>query len=167
MQVDQNTMMLFVLAGAALTDFCERRIPNYLILIGLSLGALAGFGLDGLPGFMDFLKGVGTGFACFLPFYLTAGMSAGDVKLMAVVGGFTGAQGALWGAAYSLVFGSLLGVCYLLYRKQLWKFVWRYWSMARLMTFIPAEKNDAARQRFPFAIAIAAGALLSLYWAPV
>ncbi len=167
MEVNQNIFMLFVLAGAVLTDICEHRIPNYLVLIGLGLGGLAGLGLGGLPGLLEFAKGVVIGLACFMPFYLMAGMSAGDVKLMAVVGGFTGAQGAFWVAAYSLVFGCAFGVFYLLYKGQFARLVGRYWMMARTLVYVPAQVNDAARKRFPFSMAIAAGAVTSLYWTPL
>ncbi|MNR51658.1 hypothetical protein D3C85_1713650 [compost metagenome] len=94
-------------------------------------------------------------------------MAAGDVKLMAVVGSFLGATGALWAGAYSLMAGSLLGILYLLYKGHLGKLVVRYWAMAATRSRIAAEADDAARHRFPYAIAIAAGTLLSLYWTPI
>ncbi|MOA29880.1 hypothetical protein D3C78_1509230 [compost metagenome] len=94
-------------------------------------------------------------------------MAAGDVKLMAVVGSFLGVTGALWAGAYSLIVGSVLGILYLLYKGHFGRFVMRYWAMAATRSRISAEEHDAARHRFPYAIAIAAGTLLSQYWIPV
>lgn len=110
--------------------------------------------------------GLLTGFALFLPFYALGGMAAGDVKLMAVVGSFLGWSGALWAGALSLMAGSLLGIVYLLYKGQLGKLLGRYWVMASLRAYVPTQEGDAARDRFPYALAIAVGTLVSLYWTP-
>lgn len=94
-------------------------------------------------------------------------MAAGDVKMMAVVGCFLDMPSALWAGAYSLMAGGVLGVAYLLYRGHFGKLLLRYWAMASLRARIPAEDGDAARHRFPYAVAIAAGTLLSLFWKPI
>jgi prepilin peptidase CpaA len=111
--------------------------------------------------------GLLAGFALFIPFYALGGMAAGDVKLMAVVGAYLGAVDTFWAGAFSLIAGGALGVLYLVYRGQFSRFMVRYWAMASLRTRIPAEENDAARHRFPYAVAIAIGTLTSLYWTPI
>lgn len=156
-----------LLLGAVIYDTVSHRLPNYYLLLGLLVAIgwqawTAGWGgiISGGAGFL-------TGFALFFPFYVLGGMAAGDVKLMAVVGSFIGVAGALWAVAYSLMAGSVLGVIYLLYKGHLGKFMVRYWAMAATRSRIAAEEDDAARHRFPYAIAIAAGTLLSLYWTPI
>ncbi|MNZ93991.1 Type IV leader peptidase family protein [compost metagenome] len=161
------SVLLAFLLGAAICDLASHRLPNCYLL----LGALAALALQlwvvGPMGGVVGGAGLMTGFAVFLPFYVMGGMAAGDVKLMAVVGSFLGAAGALWAAACSLIAGAVLGVIYLLYKGHFCRLAARYWAMASLRARIPAEDDDAARHRFPYAIAIAAGTLLSLYWTPI
>lgn len=160
-------MMSALLLGAVIYDVVSHRLPNHYLLLGL----LVAFGLQawiaGWGGVISAGAGFLTGFALFVPFYALGGMAAGDVKMMAVVGTFLGGIGAFWAGAYSLMAGSVLGVIYLLYKGHLGKLVVRYWAMAATRSRIVAEEDDAARHRFPYAIAIAVGTLLSLYWTPI
>ncbi|MOA11847.1 Type IV leader peptidase family protein [compost metagenome] len=156
-----------LLLGAVIYDLVSHRLPNYYLLLGLMVG-LAWQAWDyGWSGVVSAGAGFLTGFVLFLPIYALGGMAAGDVKLMAVVGSFLGATGAIWAGAYSLMAGAVLGIIYLLYKGHLARFVVRYWAMAATRSRIAAEEDDAARHRFPYAIAIAAGTLLSLYWTPI
>ncbi|MOA31666.1 Type IV leader peptidase family protein [compost metagenome] len=150
-----------------LSDAVNHRLPNYYLLLGLSTALFLQGWIAGWAGVLTGGAGLLAGFAVFLPFYALGGMAAGDVKLMAVVGSFLGASGALWAGAFSLMAGSVLGIIYLLFKGHFSKFVVRYWAMFALRSHIPAEENDASRHRFPYAIAIAVGALLSLYWTPI
>ena len=154
------------LVGAVIFDCVNHRIPNYYVLLGLLLAITLQTWTAGWTGILAGGAGLLTGFALFLPFYALGGMAAGDVKLMAVVGSFLGWSGALWAGVLSLIAGSLLGIVYLLCKGQLGKLLGRYWAMASLRTHIPAQDNDAARDRFPYALAIAVGTLASLYWTP-
>lgn len=155
------------LVGAVIFDSRSHRLPNYYLLLGLPVALALQIWATGAAGVVAGGAGLLTGFAVFLPFYVVGGMAAGDVKLMAVVGSFLGVTGALWAAACSLIAGATLGVIYLLYKGQLGRLVGRYWAMASLRALIPAEDNDAARHRFPYALAIATGTLVSLYWTPI
>ena len=155
------------LLGAVISDAVNHRLPNYYLLLGLSAALSLQGWMAGGAGVLAGGAGLLVGFAVLLPFYVLGGMAAGDVKLMAVVGSFLGASGALWAGAYSLMAGSVLGIIYLIFKGHFAKFVVRYWAIFALRSHIPAEENDAARHRFPYAIAIATGTLLSLYWTPI
>lgn len=155
------------LVGAVVCDLVNHRLPNYFLLLGFMVG-LIGQGLIGeVSGVAGGFLGGGAGLALFIPIYACGGMAAGDVKLMAVVGAFLGVPDVLWAGALSLIAGGLLGVSYLICRGEFWRFLERYWAMASLRSYIPAEEQDAACHRFPYAIAIAAGTMLSLYWTPI
>ena len=156
-----------LLLGAVIYDIVSHRLPNYYLLLGLLLAFGWQAWMAGWSGVLTAGAGFLTGFALFVPFYALGGMAAGDVKFMAVVGSFLGITGALWAGAYSLMAGSVLGILYLLYKGHLGKLVVRYWAMAATRSRIAAEEHDAARHRFPYAIAIAVGTLLSLYWTPI
>lgn len=155
-----------LLLGAVIYDFVGHRLPNYYLLLGLLVAMAWQFWAVGWGGLIWCGLGGMTGLAVFLPFYALGGMAAGDVKLMAVIGSFLGVAGVLWAAAYSLMVGSVLGVVYLLCKRQFGKFLVRYWAMVVTGSFIRAEDSDAARHRFPYALAIAIGTLLSLCWSP-
>ncbi|WP_203230052.1 A24 family peptidase [Azotobacter chroococcum] len=159
-------LLLGLLAVAVVSDFRRHRISNLLILSGLALGLGSHFYLDSVDGLGSAFLGVLVGFVLFLPFYSFGGMAAGDVKLMAVVGGFLGPVATVSAAALSLIMGSVFGLLILLYKKQLFRLVQRYWAMASLRTYIAPQADDAARQRFPYAIAIFTGTLISLFWQP-
>jgi prepilin peptidase CpaA len=86
-----HAVLMLMVSIAAVNDLATRRIPNRL----LSIGLVSAFVLDLLsvaPGvaLLNALGGMALGLAVLLPFYLLRGMAAGDVKLMAVVGAFTG-----------------------------------------------------------------------------
>ncbi len=160
-------LLLGLLGVAVASDVRRHRIPNLLILVGLALGLAGQAYADGLGGLGNGLLGVLLGFALFLPFYALGGMAAGDVKLMAMVGSFLGPATVFWAAAFTLMAGSVLGILVLLRNKELGRFLQRYWAMAGLRSYIQAAPDDAARQRFPYALAILLGTLLSLFWQPI
>jgi len=154
------------LFGAVVYDSVSHRLPNRYLLLGLLIALLLQLLLGGWRGGLLFGAGLLTGFVLFIPFYVLGGMAAGDVKLMAVTGSYLGAAGALWAVLYSLLAGAVLGILYLLYKGQLSTFLARCLAMASLRTFVSAEEGDAARHRFPYAIAVFTGTLISLLWRP-
>jgi prepilin peptidase CpaA len=160
------SILLVLLAIAVASDVVRHRISNVFVLFGCLSGLLCGFYIAGVGGVGNAFLGMLIGLALFLPFYLLGGMAAGDVKLMAMVGGFLGPMATVSAVALSLVMGSVFGVVILLYKKQLARLVRRYRSMASLRTYIAPQADDAARQRFPYAIAIFTGTLISLFWQP-
>jgi prepilin peptidase CpaA len=166
MEILLSTSVLIFLGVAVITDLRAHHISNILVLTGLISSAVIQSWLYGFSGMTVWLMGLAAGLVIFLPFYAFAGMAAGDVKLMAMVGSFLGPLAAFWAAALTLIVGSVLGVLVLLYKKQLGRFIQRYWVMTSLHTYIQPEADDAARQRFPYAIAILLGTLTSIFWLP-
>ncbi|MBT8766354.1 A24 family peptidase [Metapseudomonas boanensis] len=158
-------LSLFV-SLAAVWDCAFKKIPNILVFTGI-LASFLLYVLDkGASGVSNFLLGVLVGFSTFFPFYFFKGMAAGDVKLMAMVGGYLGPLGAFEAALLALVAGSILGSLILIHKGQLARFVKRYWMMLGLRTYIEPEPDDASRQRFPFAVAILVGTFASYLWKP-
>jgi prepilin peptidase CpaA len=104
----------------------------------------------------------------FLPFYLLGGMGAGDVKMMAAAGAFLTPLTSLLAAAFSLVAGSLLGLALLFTRGGAMPALRRYGStvacLARTGRVLHAKPaaDEVATQRFPYAVAIAAGVLAAV-----
>jgi prepilin peptidase CpaA len=164
-QMSMFQWLAALLLLAAISDIACRRIPNLFILIGFYAGFLGQYLLSGSIAEAGY--GALAGLGLFLPFYFMGGMAAGDVKLMAVVGSFLGPRDATWAAAMSVVAGSGIGVLILLWHGQLLGFLQRYWTMASLRAYVPAERGDASQQRFPFAVAILLGSVTSIFWLPL
>lgn len=154
------------LAGAVASDVMRHRLPNFYLLAGLCIAIIAWGWQAGVDGLLDVLAGAVVGLLLFLPMYALGGMAAGDVKLMAVTGAFIGYPAVLWAAALSIISGGVLAMIYLAFKGSIRRFLLRYWLMVATRTYLPADADDPARHRFPYALAVAVGTLTSLYWHP-
>lgn len=106
-------ILLSVLAIASLFDVRERRIPNKLVVAGLSsLCLLAIF--SGTKGFLWNFAGLAAGLAIFFPIYAAGWLGAGDVKLISLVSGFFGLQQLLPLILFITLAGGLVSITYLL-----------------------------------------------------
>ena len=164
-----NVAILIALLGvAAWFDIKSRRIPNWLVLTGLisSLGIQLLFSSSGVS---VWGLGILAGFGLFLPLYLVHAMGAGDVKLMAVVGGFLGPAAAVDVVLTTLVAGGVLAVA-----VALWNGALRH-TLANVRflmvdTMFKTLHGGSARidapptstGNLPYAVAIAAGTFIHL-----
>lgn len=103
--------LLAMLLAASVTDLAVRRIPNRLVLAGL-LAALALHLMHdpALALLTVYLSGFLVGLVLFLPAYIARGMAAGDVKLMAAVGAFTGPELALQISFVTYLVGGIMAL---------------------------------------------------------
>lgn len=101
-------VLFMLLIGAVFVDLRERRIPNALVLMGLAAGLAMALWAWDITQMLDFLAGVGLGLLAFLPLYLLRWVGAGDVKLLAVIGGFVGFPAVLWVVLFALLAGGML-----------------------------------------------------------
>ena len=131
-----------ILLGIAVTDVRHYLIPDEYTWGGLALGLGLAF-RDGVPGFLQALLGAAVGFG-LLWFIAWAGerafrkeaMGGGDIKMMAMVGAFTGWQGVL----LTLFAGALLGT----------------------IVFVPITLRK--RRLVPFGVFLAAAAAVTFVW---
>ena len=153
---------------AAVTDVQSRRIPNLLtgpaLLIGFGLHAALG-GWRGLE--HSFVAALIAG-GIFFVLFLTGGMGGGDVKLIAAVGALAG----LTHVAYALIFtglaGGVMALALVARRRRFRQTFSNVESLVihhRLHGLEPHPQinvgNEAAL-RLPYALAIAAGAAITL-----
>jgi prepilin peptidase CpaA len=106
-QLFLQLILASVLLVAGVTDLRLSKIPNWLTIPAMASGLLGHSLINGLPGFFFSAKGLGLGLAMFLILYIIGGMSAGDVKLLAAVGSFVGAEGVFWAGMMAMVLGGL------------------------------------------------------------
>ena len=83
-------LLLLVAIVAGLFDWKYRRIPNWLVLLGLIAGFASHCYVQGVAGLIIAAEGFGLAFAIYFVLYLLRGMGAGDVKLMAALGCIAG-----------------------------------------------------------------------------
>jgi prepilin peptidase CpaA len=139
-------VLLLTLTGATYHDMTRRRIPNALVLIAVLCALVLRSALSGPSGILLAMSGGLIGLVVFLPFYLLRAMGAGDVKLMAGVGSFLGPAATLLACGLTLVAGAVIATAVFAY--------------ARYRTLELAER--ALTQKFPYAIAIAAGSVAAV-----
>ncbi|MBA5636562.1 prepilin peptidase [Duganella sp. LX20W] len=166
-------ILICMVAQAAYTDLSARRIPNVLVLSGLLLALV--LHLLGGPHWApmtDWLAGALAGFFLFLPLYLARGMAAGDVKLLAMVGAFTGPWGAVLIGLLSCLIGGLMALAMLLYNGR-WRALWRNLAalgkplLLRLLG-VPLQPlplpPGASVGGMPYGLAVALGTMGYVLW---
>lgn len=107
----EGAVFCTILLGIALTDAREYIIPDEFSLGGLAIGLLFGLA-GGLPSLGHAVVGAAAGFALLWAvgavgtrIFKEDAMGGGDIKMMAMVGAFTGWQGVL----LTVFLGALLG----------------------------------------------------------
>jgi prepilin peptidase CpaA len=161
-----ETLLLLLVTAAAINDLASRRIPNLLLLFGL-VAALSLHALSPDPGqaLLSCFTGAGVGLLIFLPFYLMRGMAAGDVKMMATVGAFTGPAVALHIAVFAWCAGGLMALAIIVFRGRLRLAATNVWNMVRQSALrLPAVHAGArpSAGAMPYGVAIALGTIYFL-----
>jgi prepilin peptidase CpaA len=159
--------VLLLVSIAAVNDIATRRIPNRLLLVGLACALpLHVFSADPGRSLLVAFEGMGLGLLIFLPFYLLRGMAAGDVKLMAVVGAFTGPALAFEIALLTWCVGGLMALATILLRKSARLALANLHRM--LLGVLPggiglaAATSTTSAGSMPYGVAIAAGTVVVL-----
>lgn len=163
--------LIALVLTACLQDLAVRKIPNRLVLCGLfSAGVLHVFSANPFHFVSVGLAGGAVGLLIFLPLYLLRGMAAGDVKLMAMVGVFTGPMLALEIALATFCAGGVLALV-MVVRQGRWRdFVANMRILLRPL-YMRAIGIPYAREQLPggsvggmpYGLAIAAATCLMLW----
>ena len=168
--------IIAVISLAAFFDMEWRRIPNWLILFGLSV-ALGLSGLRGMNEFYQSLTGISVGIGIlFIPFAFRW-IGAGDVKLLGVMGAFVGPYllpRVLW---YSILVTGVMAIITVIYRRLSIEFLTRAFldlkqAMLVLLTFGRGQaasanaRAEANRQGVPWGVGIGLGTVVAYYLDP-
>ena len=157
--------LAMVVAGTgtgAVIDLRVRRVPNALTLTLATAGvALAATGLGPL-GVLAAIAGWWAGLALMLPGYLLGATGAGDVKLMAAVGALLGPEGVLWAFLYTAIVGGAIALLVAVMRGRLQRTIDEtMWLVLTRGANVTAIEDPKANNRFPYAPAIAIGAVIA------
>jgi prepilin peptidase CpaA len=166
-----NVTLVVVVSCAAFFDIKERRIPNLLIVVGLSGGILIAY-LQGNSHVFSSIIGFFAGlFGLLLPFAFRW-MGAGDVKLFATVGTLIGYTLLPRVFFYSCITAGTIALLGLVigYVKQV-SFI-RFWNDCKFMFLtmrsgLPqATAINAGAYSVPWGVAIGAGTIMAYYLDP-
>lgn len=130
------------------------------MVCGLAYGVF----MNGTQGFLTSLLGLLVGIGLLFIAYITAGMGAGDVKLMGVIGSFLGPKNILYICLFSCIFGLLYAIIYVIFQKNAKSFFARYWVMMKIflltgkISYTPPPPGEKSYKLY-FAIPIALGTI--------
>jgi prepilin peptidase CpaA len=158
------TAMLVIGAGVAATvvDITRRRVPNVLTMGLASLGlvlAMAGFGTVTIGGA---LGGLALGLVLLLPAHMFGATGAGDVKLLAAFGALLGPADVFDAFLRAAILGGAMALTVALWRGRLRETLYGTAMLVttRSRTVTALIEHPANNNRFPYAPAIACGAVL-------
>ena len=157
-------IVLVIGAGIAATviDIRRRRVPNVLTMGLASVGlVLAMAGVTGVT-VGGALGGLALGLALLLPAHVFGATGAGDVKLLAAFGALLGPGGVFEAFLRAAILGGVMALAVALWRGRLRETLY---GTAMLVTtrnraVTAIIEHPAANNRFPYAPAIACGAVL-------
>jgi len=149
---------------AAACDLRWGRIPNWLTYTAIAAGLVVRAVLGGWRASLDGLAAGLIGGAVFFMFFLVRGMGAGDVKLMAAVGVWSGVRQLPAVLIATALAGGILALAYMLFHKQasrtlrnLGSLFRHHFSSGGLSPHPEINLQNPHAIRVPYAVAIAAG----------
>jgi len=170
-----HTLLLIALLSyvstLCISDMVTHRIPNTLTVPAAATAMILSVASHGISGVVTSGAGLLVGLSIFLPFYLSGGFGAGDVKGMAAVGAFMGPYGVFLAALCTLIAGMVCGLALLFVTGGLsamrsmlgrWTFRAHVLFATGRKAHIEADPGDPARRRFPYGVAIACGTAASV-----
>jgi prepilin peptidase CpaA len=149
-------------SASALVDLWTRRVPNPLTLgtaaFGVILAASHQSGLTVQEAFLGFAVGL----LLMLPGFLIGATGGGDVKLFAAFGTLLGPRAVGFAFLYTVLAGGVIAVAVAVYRRRLRETMERTAQLVSTRGANVAEiEHMSSNNRFPYAPAIAVGALVA------
>lgn len=151
-------------------DVKSRRIPNFITMPAFVFGLALHLALGG---WKQLLTSLAAGVICgaiFLVFYLAGGMGAGDVKLILAVGCIAGLSHVAYLLVLTALSGGVTAIVWAMARGRLQQTIMNVGELAShhrhegLPPHPDLNLKNAATLRLPYALAIAGGSILTLYF---
>lgn len=165
-------MVSAVLIVAAVIDGACRRVPNWLTFPFAAAGLIAATSYAGTAGLVSAITGLGLGLLLLLPLYAIGGMGAGDVKLLAALGAWTGPLTLFWSFAVGVVIGGIMAVAMILWSRRWVHHLATARTIAHEVIAIhdPVRLSELAAERkpsmllLPYGIPLTIGAIAYFAW---
>ena len=178
-EIDYVLIGLLVLA--VYSDITKRKIPNRITMPAMLIGIIWSTINSGLNGFLFSTFGFALGLAVFLLPYISGGMGAGDVKLMAAIGALKGWRFALFSSFGTAIAGGFVVIIYMIYKgnlkntfinvlglvvKPIAKIVFSATGNSKSYKYVQyfeQHKLKNGNDYIPYALAIALGSMIVLF----
>jgi Flp pilus assembly protein protease CpaA len=169
-----DSILITVTSLSVFFDLRMRRIPNWLILFGLSAGLILNF-YSGANQFSYSLIGFVAGIGIFIVPFSLGCIGAGDVKYFGVIGALLGVRWLPRVLFYSSIAAGvmaigavLVGHCRLGSRNT----IWTEWKIAALSfgRVLPESVNTRVAKgaySVPWGVALSVGTILSYFMDPL
>jgi prepilin peptidase CpaA len=158
-------ILLAVLLAAAMTDLKSFKIPNWLTMSAMAIGLLGHTFVDGISGLLFSLKGLGLGLTLFMVLYVMGGIGAGDVKLLAAVGSFVGAEGVLSAGLIAMLLGGLYAIAIMVSHWGMRGSLTQMATIIKTSALMPTSFESVTAGKSPlhlrYALVIGLGTLMS------
>jgi prepilin peptidase CpaA len=154
-------------------DLTVRRIPNWIIVLGLTGGLLLN-GSQGLTQLIYSLLGFVVGIAIFIVPFALGWMGAGDVKYFAVIGALLGVGWLPRVLFYSVLAAGVIAVGYVAIGRFRASFLSEAWndcklaivSLGRVLPDSITTRTASGADSVPWGVAIGAGTIAAYYLDP-
>ena len=154
-------------------DLTVRRIPNWIIAFGLTLGFLLN-AMQGFTPFVHSLLGFMVGIGVFIVPFALGWMGGGDVKYFAVVGVLLGVGSLPRVLFYSILAAGMIAIGYAVCGRFNARFFKEAWidcklaviSFGRMLPDSIATKTAKGTDSVPWGVAIGVGTIVAYYFDP-
>lgn len=162
-------LISLILVSIVANDFYNGKVSNWLILIGMILGIAVRMQEQGAYGMLVFVGGfVGTACCLFL-FFLLKMFGAGDIKVLAVLGGWYGISFSITCFVYSIFIGGAVALLSMIRSKtvrirvqSLYQYVTDCVVVGKVQAY-PMEKAKESGGTIHFTLEILIGFLLTFH----
>jgi prepilin peptidase CpaA len=167
-------VVTITLVVAAIIDGLQLKVPNWITYPMVISGWIycGVFSPGGWEGVLFTLMGTIVGLALLMPAYAIGGMGAGDVKLLAGVGAWVGAEITFYAFAVSALTGGVIAVAMVVWAGAWQKHKNQFWSILNEIATVkdPEKLAEIAAERkprmylLPYGIPIAIGSIMYFAW---
>lgn len=162
-----NILLITLIIICTVTDLRERKIYNNVLFPALAAAWIIHTLTGGMYGLVEALSGTAAGLGILLIPYLLGGMGAGDVKLLAVIGGIKGAGFVMMASLYMAVAGGIMALfVFFLHRGgkgRIIQIIYFFHGLFTGIRFPILANEEAMKTTYPYGVAIAAGTLYQVY----
>jgi prepilin peptidase CpaA len=150
------------------TDLKSRKIYNAVLFPILFTALIIHTIMGGLGGLSHAVLGTIVGLSILLIPFLLGGMGAGDVKLLAVIGGIKGIWFVLFTSFYMALAGGVIAVFILLFhkgfKKRMKQIILFFHGLLNGVKFPIISDAVGMKTTYPYGVAIAAGAIYQAFF---
>lgn len=164
-----NVWMLFLFVAVCLyTDLTERKIYNSVVLCGIVTALVINITLLNITeGIVFTFAGLFTGILLLIIPFIVGGLGAGDVKMLGMIGAFTGYGIVVQIMLASAVVGGIYALIVMLAGRKLmsrmWKIIQGFYLFAvtkKVVYCSNIKDKDAEKNAIPYGVALSAGVII-------